>query len=73
VAQGEMGESIVKGDGVMKEYYRNSQKTAETIKKGWLYTGDTAKMDNEGFIYLVDRKKEMIILYTGEKIFIQWK
>jgi long-subunit acyl-CoA synthetase (AMP-forming) len=73
VAQGEVGESIVKGDGVRKEYYKNPEKTAETIKKGWLYTGDTAKMDNEGFIYLVDRKKKVIILYAGEKIFIQWK
>jgi long-subunit acyl-CoA synthetase (AMP-forming) len=73
VAQGEVGESIVKGDGVMKEYYKNPEKTVETIKKGWLYTGDTTKMDNEGFIYLVDRKKEMIILYAREKIFIRWK
>ncbi|NWF78307.1 MAG: AMP-binding protein, partial [Chloroflexi bacterium] len=50
------------------EYYKNPEKTAETIKNGWLYTGDMAKMDNEGFIYLVDRKKDVII-YGGENIY----
>jgi long-subunit acyl-CoA synthetase (AMP-forming) len=73
VAHGEVGESIVKGDGVMKEYYRNPEKTAETIRNGWLYTSDMPKMDNEGFFYVVDRNKEAIILYPREKIFIQWK
>ena len=68
VAQGEIGELIVKGDGVMKEYYKNPQKTAETIVNGWLYTGDMARMDDEGFIYLVDRKKD-IIIYGGENIY----
>jgi long-subunit acyl-CoA synthetase (AMP-forming) len=57
----------------MKEYYKNPEKSVETIKKGWLYTDDTAKMDNEGFIYPVDGKKEVIISYTGQKIFIQRK
>jgi acyl-CoA synthetase (AMP-forming)/AMP-acid ligase II len=68
VAQGEIGELIVKGDGVMKEYYKNPQKTAEAIVKGWLYTSDMARMDDEGFIYLVDRKKD-IIIYGGENIY----
>jgi acyl-CoA synthetase (AMP-forming)/AMP-acid ligase II len=68
VAQGEIGELVVKGDGVMKEYYKNPQKTSETIVKGWLYTGDMVKMDDEGFIYLVDRKKD-IIIYGGENIY----
>jgi len=68
VAQGDIGELVVKGKGIMKEYYKNPGKTAETIKNGWLYTGDMAKMDNEGFIYLVDRKKDVIIT-GGENIF----
>jgi acyl-CoA synthetase (AMP-forming)/AMP-acid ligase II len=68
VAQGEIGELIVRGNGVMKEYYKNPEKTKETIKDGWLYTGDMAKMDDEGYIYLVDRKKDVIIT-GGENIF----
>jgi len=68
VLTGEVGELVVKGDGVMKGYYKNSEKTAETIKDGWLYTGDLARMDAEGFIYLVDRKKDVIIT-GGENIF----
>lgn len=68
MAVGKVGELIVKGNGVMKEYYQNPKKTAETIKDGWLYTGDMAKMDSEGFIYIVDRKKDVIIT-GGENIF----
>ncbi len=68
VAQGEIGELTVRGNGVMKEYYKNPEKTSETIRDGWLYTGDMAKMDEEGFIYLVDRKKDVIIT-GGENIF----
>jgi len=68
VAAGEVGELIVKGNGVMKEYYRNPQKTAETIRDSWLYTGDMARMDSEGFVYIVDRKKDVIIT-GGENIF----
>jgi len=68
VPTGVVGEVIVKGNGVMKEYYKNPQKTAETIKRGWLYTGDLCKWDEEGFIYLVDRKKDVIIA-GGENIF----
>ncbi len=68
MAQGEVGELIVKGNGVMKGYYKNPPKTAETIKNGWLYTGDMARMDSEGFIYIVDRKKDVIIT-GGENIF----
>ena len=65
---GETGELIVKGDGVMKEYYKNPEATAKTIKNGWLYTGDIARYDKDGFIWLVDRKKDVII-YGGENIF----
>jgi len=68
VPRGEVGELIVKGNGVMKEYYKNPEKTAETIKKGWCYTGDMAKVDSEGYLYLVDRKKDVII-YGGENIY----
>jgi acyl-CoA synthetase (AMP-forming)/AMP-acid ligase II len=68
VAQEEVGELIVRGNGVMKEYYKNPAKTAEVIRNGWLYTGDLAKTDGDGFIYLVDRKKDMINV-GGEKIF----
>lgn len=67
-AQGAIGELIVKGDGVMREYYKNPEKTAEAIKDGWLYTGDMAVSDAEGFIFLVDRKKDVIIT-GGENIF----
>ena len=51
-----------------KEYYKNPKRTVETIKNGWLYTGDMARMDSEGFIYLVDRKKDVIIT-GGENIY----
>jgi len=68
VAQGEVGELLVRGNGVMKEYYKNPEKTAETIKNGWLYTGDMARADSEGFIYLVDRKKDVVIS-GGENIY----
>jgi len=68
VVQGEIGELVVRGDGIMKEYYKNPEKTAETVKKDWLYTGDMARMDSEGFIYLVDRKKDVVIS-GGENIY----
>lgn len=68
VGSGKIGELAVKGDGVMKEYYRNPDKTAETLKNGWLYTGDMATKDDEGFIFLVDRKKDVIIS-GGENIY----
>ena len=68
VVRGEVGELLVRGNGVMKEYYKNPEKTAETIKNGWLYTGDMARQDDEGFIYIVDRKKDVVIT-GGENIF----
>ena len=68
VSPDEIGEVVVKGDGVMKGYYKNPEKTEETIKKGWLYTGDLGRVDNEGFIYIVGRKKDLIIT-GGENIY----
>jgi acyl-CoA synthetase (AMP-forming)/AMP-acid ligase II len=68
VPQGEIGEIIIRGNGVMREYYKNPEKTAETIKGGWLYTGDLARMDEDGFYWIVDRKKDLIIC-GGENVY----
>ena len=68
VMQGEVGELAVKGDGVMKCYYKNPEATAEILKGEWLLTGDMAREDEDGFIYLVDRKKDVIIS-GGENIY----
>jgi acyl-CoA synthetase (AMP-forming)/AMP-acid ligase II len=68
VTPGENGELLVRGDGVMKEYYKNPARTAETLRDGWLYTGDIARMDDDGFIYLTDRKKDVVIT-GGENIY----
>lgn len=62
VPVGEVGELIVRGPNVMKGYYKLPEETAHTIRDGWLYTGDLAKMDEEGYFYIVDRKKDMIIV-----------
>ncbi len=61
VPQGEPGELLIKGPLVMKEYWQNPEKTAETLTDGWLHTGDIARMDEEGYFFIVDRKKDMII------------
>jgi acyl-CoA synthetase (AMP-forming)/AMP-acid ligase II len=61
VAQGEVGEIILRGEGNMKGYYKDPVKTAETLRGDWLYTGDMAKQDEEGFYWVVDRKKDIII------------
>lgn len=68
VKQGEVGELCVKGPGVMTCYYKNPQATAETLKDGWLYTGDMAMQDEDGFYFLVDRKKDVIVS-GGENIY----
>jgi acyl-CoA synthetase (AMP-forming)/AMP-acid ligase II len=68
VAQGQVGELVVSGPGVMKCYYNNPEATAEVLEDGWLYTGDMAQQDGDGFIYLVDRKKDVIIS-GGENIY----
>jgi long-chain acyl-CoA synthetase len=61
VAVGEIGELLVRGPQVMKGYWNRPDATAETITDGWLHTGDIARMDEEGYFYIVDRKKDMII------------
>lgn len=68
VPQGEVGELLLKGPGVMTCYYNDTKATEETLKDGWLYTGDMAMMDEDGFIFLVDRKKDVIIS-GGENIY----
>ena len=68
VSPGEPGELLVRGPGVMKEYYKNPEATAATLKDGWLLTGDIARVDEDGFIWLVDRAKDVIIT-GGENIF----
>ena len=68
VEKGEVGELAVKGPGVMLCYYKNPEATAEILHDGWLWTGDMAKQDDDGFIYLVDRKKDVIIS-GGENLY----
>lgn len=68
VAEGGIGELAVKGPGVMKCYYNDPEATAAVLKDGWLFTGDMARMDQDGFIYLVDRKKDVIIS-GGENLY----
>jgi long-chain acyl-CoA synthetase len=68
VAQGSVGELAVKGPGVMKCYYNDPEATAAVLKDGWLLTGDMAREDDEGFIYLVDRKKDVVIT-GGENLY----
>jgi long-chain acyl-CoA synthetase len=58
---GESGELIIKGPQVMKGYWDMPDETAQTLREGWLYTGDIAKMDESGYFYIVDRKKDMIV------------
>ncbi len=68
VKPGEVGELCLKGDGVMVCYYNDPSATAETLKDGWLYTGDMAMQDKDGFLFLVDRKKDVIIS-GGENLY----
>ena len=68
VPLGDVGEIVYRGPTVMKEYYKNPEATAEAFRGGWFHSGDLVRMDDEGFIYVVDRKKDMIIS-GGENIY----
>ena len=68
VTRGEVGELAVKGPGVMTCYYNDEQATKEVLRDGWLFTGDMAQEDEDGFIFLVDRKKDVVIS-GGENIY----
>jgi long-chain acyl-CoA synthetase len=61
VKPGEPGEILIKGPTIMQEYWQNPEETANQLKDGWLSTGDIAQMDEDGYFYIVDRKKDMII------------
>lgn len=62
VPVGEVGELIARGPNIMKGYYKMPEDTMFTIRDGWLYTGDLARMDEEGYFYIVDRKKDMVLV-----------
>lgn len=62
VAVGEVGELIVRGPNVMKGYYKMPEETEAALRDGWLYTGDLARIDEDGYFFIVDRKKDMIIV-----------
>jgi len=68
VAPEEVGEIIIRGPHVIREYWNNQEATAESIRDGWFFTGDLGKQDKEGFLYIVERKKDMIIS-GGENIY----
>ena len=64
-----VGELIVQGPNIMLEYYGNKQETKKVLQDGWFYTGDLAKMDEEGYIFICGRKKSVIVLKNGKNIF----
>jgi fatty-acyl-CoA synthase len=65
---GQVGEIVVRGSIMMTEYWQDPGKTEETIRGGWLYTGDLARMDEDGYFYLIDRAKDMFIS-GGENVY----
>ena len=65
---GKMGEIVTRSDLIMKGYWRNPETTAETIKNGWLHTGDVGYMDEKGYLFIMDRSKDMVIS-GGENIY----
>jgi len=67
LAEGEKGEIVVRGKNVMKGYWKNEKATKETIRNGWLYTGDMGYIDEDGFLYVLGRFKSLLISDDGEK------
>ena len=68
VAPGEPGEIVIRGPQLMREYFNKPEETANAVRDGWMHTGDVAKMDEDGYFYLVDRVKDMVIV-SGFKVF----
>src|ERR1700750_515418 len=68
VAPGEVGEIVYRGPTVMRGYWQNPEATAEAFRGGWFHSGDLVREDEEGFLYVVDRKKDMIIT-GGENVY----
>ena len=64
-----VGEVIAKGPNIMKGYYKNEEETNAVIKDGWFYTGDLGYIDNDGFLFLRGRKKNVIVLKNGKNIY----
>ncbi len=64
-----MGEIVIKGPNIMKGYYKRPDDTASVLKDGWFYSGDLGHIDRDGYLYITGRKKEMIVLSSGKKIF----
>ena len=64
-----IGELVVKGPNVMLEYFENRQETKKALIDGWFYTGDLAKIDEEGYIFICGRKKSVIVLKNGKNIY----
>ena len=67
VPLGEKGEIVIRGENVMKGYWKNEEATADTIRDGWLFTGDMGYMDQDGFLYVLGRYKSLLIADDGEK------
>jgi long-chain acyl-CoA synthetase len=67
LATGQHGEIVVKGENVMAGYWKNEKATRETIRNGWLYTGDLGYLDNDGFLFVLGRNKSLLIANDGEK------